>query len=179
MDSTVTVFLDERRIASGSRDAVTRLIEERYAAADHGAIQVFDDITGHRVDLEHGDAGAGAARLHPRPRGRPKLGVKAREVTLLPRHWEWLGGQRGGASATLRRLVEQASREAPDRIRARRDAAYRFMQATSGDRPGYEEALRALYRGDERRLDALIADWPADVVSYVRRLLSDGKAQQA
>src|SRR4029079_4156101 len=69
------------------------------------------------------------AAAEPRGRGRPRLGVVAREGTLLPRHWEWLGTQPGGASVVLRKLVEEARRANgdADRTRAARDAAYRFM----------------------------------------------------
>jgi hypothetical protein len=97
--------------------------------------------------------------------------VVPREVTLLPRHWDWLARQRGGASAALRRLVEAASREDPEEPRRRRrDAAYRVMTALAGDLPGYEEALRALYAGDDKRFSAQIKAWPRDVRAYVRRV---------
>ena len=88
-----------------------------------------------------------------------------REVTLLPRHWEWLGHQPGGASVVLRRLVDEARRasQAPDRIRAGRDALYRFMSAIGGDLPAFEDASRALFRGDAEGFSRLVADWPADV----------------
>jgi hypothetical protein len=162
----VTAFLEGVIIAAGTRAEVTRVIEDRYPASDHAAIRVFDDSTGKVVDLDIW----GAAAASPRVRGRPKLGVQAREITLLPRHWEWLGRQQGGASAALRRLVEQALKAGagqPDR----RDAAYHFLQASCGDRPGYEEALRALYRGDRPRLDAITDAWPADISAYLGRLL--------
>jgi hypothetical protein len=168
MPETVTAFLDGRIIAAGERGTVTRAIEERYPATDHAAIHIFDDGTGKVTDLDLWDAGASVpARLS---RGRPKLGVQAREVTLLPRHWDWLGKQPGGASAALRRLVEEA-RRAGGSSRERQDAAYHFMQAMCGDRPGYEEALRALYRGDRPVLDAIVKRWPEDVRTYLGRLL--------
>jgi hypothetical protein len=112
----------------------------------------------------------------PRAAGRPKLGVQAREVTLLPRHWEWLARQPGGASASLRRLVEEARLKGRSE-RERRDSAYHFMQALCGDMPGYEEALRALYRGSAE-FDALIGGWPADVRRYIARLLSAPAEQE-
>jgi hypothetical protein len=167
MAERVTAFLGEVRIASGDRVEVTRLIEERYSADDHHSITAFDDETGRLTDLDYWDAGASAAVRGP---GRPKLGVVAREVTLLPRHWEWLGKQPGGASAALRRLVETACRTAPD-ARARRDAVYHFLSATSGNRSGYEAALRALYQGDDAAFSDLIADWPADIRDYAESLL--------
>jgi hypothetical protein len=94
---------------------------------------------------------------------------------VLPRQWEWLSAQPGGASAALRRLVEEA-RSRPAGPRERRDAAYRFMSDMCGDRPNYEEALRALYRGDRERMEALIADWPADVGAFIARLLGPAEA---
>ena len=107
-----------------------------------------------------------------RGRGRPKLGVVAREITLLPRHWDWLAAQPGGASATLRRLVENARRDggADGRQRAAREAAYRFLSAVAGNLPGYEEALRALFAGDAARFETQMADWPKDVRAYALRL---------
>ena len=163
---TVTAFLGDMQLASGSREAVTRTLEDRYSA-DLGAILVFDDGSGRLTDLDYWDA----AKAQPTPSaGRPRHGVKAREVTLLPRHWDWLAAQPGGASAALRRLVEAASKGAPD-AKQRRDAAYHFMSHVCGDRPGYEEALRALYRDDDAGFAAAIADWPADIRAHIARLL--------
>jgi hypothetical protein len=108
----------------------------------------------------------------PRGRGRPKLGVVAREVTLLPRHWEWLGAQPGGASVALRKLVEEARRASGDRDRSRaaRDAAYHFMSVMAGNLPGFEEASRALFANDRRRFVELIAGWPGDVRDHIVKL---------
>jgi len=164
----VTAFLRDDVVARGAPAEVLRLVEERYAPSDLVAIRAYDDGSGRVVDLDYWDAGASAPRH--RQRGRPKLGVVAREITLLPRHWDWLSSQRGGASAALRRLVEDASRTPPT-AGERRDAAYRFMSDRCGDRPGYEEALRALYRGDRAKLDSLIAAWPEAVRDYVAELL--------
>jgi hypothetical protein len=171
--SDVTAFFEDRIIAMGGRGEVLRLVEERYAAADHAAVRVYEDESGRVVDLDYWDAAASAAAGPPEPprgRGRPKLGVVAREVTLLPRQWDWLARRPGGASAVLRRLVDQAIKAEP-RPEERRDAAYRFMSDHCGDRPGYEEALRALYRGERDRLEALIAAWPEDIRAYILRLL--------
>jgi hypothetical protein len=108
----------------------------------------------------------------PRGRGRPKLGVVPKEVTLLPRHWDWLNTQPGGASVTLRRLVEDARRHgaAKDRARMAQERAYYFMLAIAGDLPGYEEATRALFAGDHARLAQQIAGWPEDVRAHALRL---------
>ena len=163
---TVTAFLGGTQLASGSREAVTRTLEDRYPG-DLGSILVFDDASGKLTDLDYWDA----AKTAPAPSaGRPRLGVKAREITLLPRHWDWLAAQPGGASAALRRLVETAVREAPS-LKQRRDAAYHFMSHMCGDRPGYEEALRALYRDEDGAFDAIVAAWPDDVRVHIAHLL--------
>ena len=108
----------------------------------------------------------------PRGRGRPKLGVVAREITLLPRHWDWLNSQPGGASVALRKLVEEARRGSGDRdrIRSAQEAAYHFMSAIAGNLPGFEEASRALFAYDRRRFGDLIAAWPEDVRDHVIKL---------
>jgi hypothetical protein len=150
-------------LASGS-------LAEVYAASRHdpGAL-IFDQDTGRVVDIDPrfppGEEG-------PRP-GRPKMGVVAREVTLLPRHWDWLATQPGGASVALRKLVEEASRNPLAQQRARRDAAYRLATALVGNAPGYEEAMRALYAGQAEDFAAHIEAWPADV----RRVLTDMTAE--
>ncbi|HEX8623890.1 MAG TPA: DUF2239 family protein [Allosphingosinicella sp.] len=166
----VTAFLGDRIVARGEREAITRELERLYPA-DLAALRVFEDGTGRVVDLDYWDAAASAPPPPPRRRGRPSLGVAAREVTLLPRHWDWLSRQPGGASAAIRRLVEAASRKSPG-PKEKRDSAYRFMLDMCGDRPGYEEALRALYRGEEARFHSLIADWPKQVRGYVKELLA-------
>jgi hypothetical protein len=153
-------------------------------AGPETTVLVFDDATGKVIDLDlRGGDAAIRRRYQPvevvssdpnpeRPRGRPKLGVVAREITLLPRHWAWLGTQPGGASVALRKLVEAAQRAGAnrDRVRAAKEAAYRFMSAMAGDAPGFEEATRALFAGDRVRFTAQTADWPSDVRDHARRL---------
>jgi hypothetical protein len=108
----------------------------------------------------------------PRTRGRPQLGVVAREVTLLPRHWEWLALQPGGASVTLRRLIDEARRTsgAQDQVRLAQERAYRFLSAMAGNLPGYEEAVRALFGRKREAFDAHAAAWPEDVRAYALQL---------
>jgi uncharacterized protein len=108
----------------------------------------------------------------PRGPGRPRLGVVAREVTLLPRHWLWLSGQPGGASVALRRLVDEARRAnvGRDRVRRSQEVAYRFMSVMAGNQPGFEEAIRALFRGDRDRFEEQVAGWPADVSAHAKKL---------
>lgn len=104
----------------------------------------------------------------PRGRGRPKLGVIAREVTLLPRHWEWLATQPGGASVALRKLVEEARRTHAEKDRRRKahERAYHFMSAMAGDMAGFEEATRALFANDQLRMSELMGEWPKDVRNH-------------
>lgn len=142
------------------------------------AVLVFDDATAQPVEFDlRGTVEEVAARLAPPPRGRgrPKLGVQAREVTLLPRHWDWLAAQPGGASVALRKLVDaaRATSAGKDRIHLAQAAAHRFMTAMAGNAPGYEEALRALYAGDRGRFDRMTADWPRDVRAYAMTLAAE------
>jgi uncharacterized protein len=177
-----TAFDGERRLASGPLIDVAMAVKAATAAGAEGPLLAFDDATGAVVDLDlRGSRADIAVRLAaapgdppgpPRGRGRPKLGVVAREVTLAPRHWEWLAAQPGGASAALRRLVEEARRSsgAKDRERAAQEAAYRFMAAMAGDLPGFEEATRALFAKDRLRFERHVAQWPDDVSAYATRL---------
>lgn len=171
-----TAFVGERMIASG--DAITVAVAMR-AAIDSGASRVlaFEDETGRQIDFDLGGTDADIrtrlADTAPEPtkpgRGRPKLGVVAREVTLLPRHWEWLAQQPGGASATLRRLVDQARKasSATQAPRLAQDAAYRLMSALAGDLPGFEDAARALFAGDYEAVGEVIGQWPKDIATYI------------
>jgi hypothetical protein len=171
------VFHGQARVAVGSRLdaalAVQRLIGE-------AGVLIFDP-TGRSEDFDlSGGPEALTARLAtpeeaPRGRGRPKLGVVAREVTLLPRHWDWLASQPGGASVALRKLVEAARRasEGPDRIRAAREATYRFASAIGGDLPGFEEAMRALFASDAAGFEARIQVWPADIAAQLRTFAAE------
>jgi len=163
--TSYTAFADTRRIAAGGQREV---IDALRARPDDGAtVLVFEDETGRQIDLDLRTLPEGEPA---RPRGRPSLGVVAREVTLLPRHWEWLAAQPGGASAALRRLVETARKQEGSDIRARQEAAYRFLTAMAGDRPGYEEAMRALFANDRPGFERRIAEWPADVRAHALRL---------
>ena len=174
-DLTWTAFEGACRLRTGS--PAEAAVAAHRALSRNAQIEVltFDDSTGRVVDLDlRGDADAIATRyaLSPKPRGRPKLGVTAREVTLLPRHWDWLAAQPGGASVALRKLVEEARRAdggAVDR-RARQERAYRFMSALAGDLPGYEEAIRALFADDGARFSSLIDGWPIDVRDHAAHL---------
>jgi hypothetical protein len=172
-----TLFSGVRRLAGGDLRTVA-MAAHKAAAGKAGALIVFSDLSGRPVDLDlrgsAEDMETRYADAEPMPsrtaRGRPKLGVVAREVTLLPRHWEWLGSQPGGASAALRRLVDQARRDnaSSDRRRESQEAAHRVMTALAGNLTNYEDALRAFYANEKDRFRELIESWPADVRDYVR-----------
>ncbi len=176
-DQPLFAFAGHRLLARGPAAEVVAAVK---TATDAGeSVLTFDAVDGRVVDLDlRGDAAAVLARLTPasepekRGPGRPRLGVTAREVTLLPRHWDWLSGQAGGASVALRKLVEGALREAegPDRARRAKEAAYRFMTAIAGDLPGYEAAVRALFAGDGEGLEAAVEGWPEGVRDMVLRM---------
>lgn len=165
--ATYTVFSGVRRIASGDQATAIRALQIASEAGQERLV-AFEDATGRQVDfdLRGGAAASGPAR---QGRGRPKLGVVAREVTLLPRHWDWLSAQPGGASAALRRLVDQARKVnlAADEARAAQEAAYRVMTALAGDLPRFEEAVRALYGGDLDGVGRIVSTWPNDIAAYV------------
>lgn len=184
-----TAFDGPRRIASGPLGQVAVAAKARVDGGQVGGVAggvapsvlVFDDETGRVIDLDlRGTPEDVVARLggpqeqaeKPRGRGRPRLGVVPREVTLLPRHWEWLSVQPGGASVALRKLVEEARRTgtAGERRRLAQERAYRFMAALAGDAPGYEEALRALYAGNAAAFETHIQPWPVDVREHARKL---------
>ncbi|MGC4250167.1 MAG: DUF2239 family protein [Sphingobium sp.] len=160
MARTFTAFAGETWIATGDEAEVRAALKAMGEDAQN--ILLFDDMTGRQVDIDLRGPDTKAAAEVPRGRGRPKLGVQPREVTLLPRHWEWLAAQPGGASATLRRLVETARKDGADKPspRAAMDAAYHFLTVMAGDRPGYEAAMRALYAKDRQAFGAASAAWP-------------------
>ncbi|MFL9864045.1 DUF2239 family protein [Paraburkholderia fungorum] len=192
---TCIAFEGHRRIASGTLSEVALAVREVQARGEQAPVLIFDTITSRPVEFDlRGTPDEILARLAsqapaaqsapaagageddtPRGRGRPKLGVVAREVTLLPRHWDWLNGQSGGASVALRKLVEAArlAGDDKDRKRAAQEAVYRFMTAIAGNLPAYEDATRALYADDPARFDDIVAAWPEDVRDHTLCLASD------
>jgi hypothetical protein len=185
-------FAGPRCIASGGLEEVALKAKawadggERVPAViydDATGLPVYPDLRGTREDVlrkldarraREADVSEDTEAPKRSGPGRPKLGVVSREVSLLPRHWEWLNAQPSGASAALRRLVEEAMRRGQGRERTRKaqEAAGRFMLAVAGDLPAYEEASRAFYAKDYARFDRLIHPWPADIREHVRRLVA-------
>lgn len=187
----IIAFDGDRRLASGELSEAAIRIKQAIAGRHDAQILAFDSETSHPVEIDlRGSLADVRARFAqksadqtspaqeaetPRGPGRPKLGVVAREVTLLPRHWEWLALQPGGASVALRKLVEDARRagSTKDRARAMQESAYRFMAAMAGDKPNYEEALRALFANDRARFHDLITHWPADIRDHIAQLTGE------
>ncbi|SDU16594.1 hypothetical protein SAMN05444156_2359 [Verrucomicrobium sp. GAS474] len=183
---TFTAFLGHRRIGTGSLRAVATAIKETHLEEEGIPVLIFDDEECQPVELDLRGTLAEvlerlpqeeAALAEPLPvaapgPGRPKLGVVAREVTLLPRHWEWLARQPGGTSVALRKLVEQArhASEEPDRLWRAQEATYRFLSAVAGNLPGFEEASRAFFAKDKTALERHCAAWPKDVSDHTLHL---------
>ena len=169
---TYTAFEGLRKVSSGGAEEVAGFLRNR----SQGEVLVFDDATGRQIDFP--DVGGKPEQIvevqavEPRGRGRPRLGVVAKEVTLMPRHWDWLTLQPGGASVALRKLVEEARRTSGDhdRVRTAQESAYTFMSAVAGNLPGFEEAARALFAYDRRRFTQMVANWPDDVRDYAVKL---------
>jgi hypothetical protein len=191
----LTAFDGKRKVAAGPLHVVAQALKELVTHDPDAQILIFDDASGSQVDLNlHGSLAEVLQRLpraatpapvsqapeHAPPpartAGRPKLGVVAREITLLPRHWEWLATQPGGASVALRKLVEHAQRDnkVHDEQRQAREAAYKVMNALAGDAPGFEEASRALFAGNQPAFLDCVQDWPADVRQHVLQLAQQG-----
>ncbi len=197
METTFTAFSGEHMFAAGPAAEVALAVKAALDLDNATTVLIFDDVTGRQVDFDlRGSDEEIVERLKPpndsetssqfaetrqaetvagdrkRASGRPKLGVVAREITLLPRHWEWLGEQPGGASVTLRKLVDAARKATGGEISVKQaqQAADRFMGAMLGNQPGYEEATRALYAGNRDGFLALSNVWPADLRDHARKL---------
>jgi hypothetical protein len=190
MTPTAIAFEGDRKLAEGPLADVAAAMRRRAGKPTHENILVFDYVSGRNLQLDlsgsekdvrtrYAEKGPAAviapedpASTGPRGPGRPKLGVVAREVTLLPRHWDWLNAQPGGASVALRKLVEDArkTRGQSDALRARQEAAYRFLSAIAGDWRNYEETTRALFADDAVRFHELTDAWPVDVRDHARHL---------
>ena len=184
-----TAFSGPQRIASGELRHVAMKAKQAFDLHPDRPVLVFDDADARTIEVPLELPAADLLRLlaqpqlsagteaapAPRKPGRPKLGVVAREITLLPRHWDWLAAQPGGASVALRRLVEDARKVSAgeDRRRAAQEATYRFMQAMAGDAPGFEDASRALFAGDVARFEGHVARWADDVRDHATWLATD------
>ncbi|MBN2224706.1 MAG: DUF2239 family protein [Deltaproteobacteria bacterium] len=192
---TFTAFAGHELIASGDIETAIRTAKEQIDGGRQDPVIFFDDRTGRQIDFDlRGTPEEALARLASHPEfagaeaaaqpksgpGRPNLGVVCREVSLLPRHWEWLAAQSGTASATIRRLVDEDRKRNGGKERARiaRDAAGTFMWTMGGNLPGFEEASRALFAGDYGRLEGLVGRWPRDIREHLARLAAEAARLQ-
>jgi len=188
-----TAFSGQRRIATGGLASVVLKAKTVADLKEYPEIFIFDDATGVLIDVDfRGTPEEVVATLarrtavgfftggtpQKRSPGRPKLGVIAREVTLLPGQWDWLDEQAGGASAALRRLVHDAKKTGKGRARQSQEAVYKFMTVMAGDLPGFEEALRAFYRKERERFNSLIEPWPRDIRAHVKKLAAAAAAPE-
>jgi len=171
LDRNVTAFVGDRRLAAGPLAEVLAQIKAVHDAGE--PVQAFDDASARHLELDLRGSLADVLARFPEPevkgRGRPKLGVTAREVTLLPRHWDWLANQQGGASVALRKLLEEAMRSPAAEKRLAQEVTYRFMMAKAGNLPGLDEANRALFAGDRAKFMRETHDWPSDIRDYALR----------
>ena len=183
-----TAFAGPGRIASGELRHVALKAKQAFDAGK--TVLVFEDASGRIIDLPLElpasdllkrlaepvvPAAPTAGKPAARGPGRPRLGVVAREITLLPRHWDWLSTQPGGASVALRKLVEVARRtsEVRDRVRQSSAVGYKFMSTMAGHEPGFEEAARALFAGDQTGFEHLVSGWPVDVQAHLKKILAN------
>jgi len=170
--ATHIAFAGTRQIAAGALSDVLPVLKQRFDENRADTVLVFEVESGRQVDFDlRGSLEEVLLRALPAPGkgpGRPRLGVLSREVSLLPRHWDWLEEQPSGASAALRRLVEQAIKHEPGKERARRlrAATSRFLTSMAGDRPNFEEACRALFAGDTESFERLVDKWPKDIRDF-------------
>ena len=186
-----SAFSGTHRIASGELRHVAMKAKQAFDASPERPVLVFDDADACTLELplelpaadllawlSRPQPQASGAPETPRRPGRPKLGVVPREVTLLPRHWDWLAAQPGGASVALRKLVDEARKvnAGDDRRRAAQEASYRFILVMAGDAPGFEDAARALFAGDAQRFESLLLAWPEDVREHALWLATDAFA---
>jgi hypothetical protein len=181
--TSYTAFEGNKLILQGSLAEVILKIKKRLGKSNNSPILIFSDTTGQTIDFNFQGTEkdvlkrletfvSGGAPKETSGPGRPKLGVIAREVSLLPRHWEWLATQSGGASATLRKLVDDAKKKFVDgnTVKQAQERTYKFMSVMAGDLKGYEEALRALYKRDQKKFLAHIEDWPNDLKTHATEL---------
>lgn len=193
-----TAFAGHLRLATGSLAEVALAAKAAIDRGDSSPLLIFEDVSSRQVEIDFRGTPAqvmarlelrfpGAAdeaqaeeRAVPRRAGRPKLGVVGREVTLLPRHWDWLAEQSGGASVAIRRLIDAERKASEFKLLARKaqEVTYRFMHAMAGDFPRFEDAARALFAGNREAFARYTEDWPADIRDHARWLMISGTQAQ-
>ncbi len=180
-----TVFSGTKIIATGQLKEIISKVKDYLKRNNIEPLLIFDDMTSEQLEINFSESNEAILKSFKKDRneitkkssnvGRPKLGVVSREISLLPRHWEWLSKQPKGASATLRILVEEAKKQnqPQEQIRPAQDATYTFMNSIAGNLPNYEEALRALYSRDKKNFQKQISSWPKDIVIHIKKLIEN------
>lgn len=182
---TYAAFKKEKLIAEGDLKKVILKTKRELMRSPESAILIFSNETGKTMDFNfQGSENEVLSRLEvflepkieidPKEKkvGRPSLGVISREVSLLPKHWEWLACQSGGASAEIRRLVEKAMKQtqAASTVKMAQEKTFRFLNTIAGNFPNFEEAIRSLYRRDLNAFEQIIKFWPVDIKDHALHL---------
>jgi hypothetical protein len=182
--ATICIAFDgSKKITSGTLLEVAGKVKQYLQKESEASVLIFDSQSSAPIEINFRgsmenvlkrlkeETGAESSSKPAGP-GRPKLGVVSREVSLLPRHWDWLALQPGGASNALRRLVEEAKKQnvEKDRVRQSQEATYKFMHSMAGNLKHYEEAMRALYVKNKSLFETLIHDWPKDIRHHIKAL---------
>lgn len=183
---TYTAFEGFQKLISADLEKVLLTVKRRLKANRDSSVLIFSDSTGKQMDFDLSGTDADVTDRHkiytmktapPQPTvGRPKLGVVPREISLLPSHWEWLNNQTGGASPTIRQLIdEKIKSSSTDRLKVKtsQEVTYKFLSALAGDLPNFEEAVRYLYRSDRKKFLEQVSGWHKDVVDHALRLAAD------
>ncbi len=178
-----TAFEEFKKIANGSLEDVILAVKSRMKENKNAGILIFSDLTGKQMDFDFSGSEKDVlnrikiySQLEKSQNlgaGRPKLGVLPREISLLPNHWEWLNNQQGGASATIRQLIDDKIKlEASEKLRIKicQEKTYKFLSAIAGDLPHFEEVIRYLYRADQKKFNDLVSAWPKDIVHHASSL---------
>ena len=177
LETPVIAFDGDRLLARGPAGEVALTVKRLLEGGADAQVLVFDDATSRPVEIDYtGSDETVRAFVESWGRLKEPKGPIERDVTLLPRHWAWLDAQPAGASAALRRLVENEMRSPEETARAAKEGAYRFILTMAGDREGFEAATRALFAGDSAGFDRATEGWPPDVRAYARELAEGGKA---
>ena len=190
-DKLYSSFTGYRHIASGPLRTVlketktfydsTQTPDERNASHHPENLLFFHHGDGRQLDFDlSGSLEDVLSRIQTREpspvdetpdkpgKGRPRLGVVSKEVTLLPRHWEWLSRQPASASATLRRLVSEASSRENTSSKAKAERLGTILWTLAGNLEGFEEASRCLHRLDFEGLFGFSDKWPGDLPGFIR-----------
>lgn len=182
IDTICIAFSGDIKISSGPILKVAEATKKHLIKKPNSDIQIFDHDTGQFLEVDfRGSLSQVVERMKKsfiietekiRGPGRPKLGVVSKEITLLPKHWDWLNLQANGASGSIRKLIDEAMKRnvAKDELKRSQNSVYKFMTIMAGNYPLYEEALRAFYANDNAKFKYIITNWPKDVRDHLLKM---------